>query len=167
MGESILAAFLSDGTPPEDLIATVRRAARASELRNRYAIDAGSLEDDPQANRLAVQGAEMVILCPKPNGIRGLAGEISSAVSPRNVVVSIAAAIPLALLQASLPAGQPTIRIIPNTPVRVRYGVIEMTPGHRVSAQQLHYISEDVFGSWHYRRNYRTDAERDLRDQRI
>ncbi len=92
MNEAILGGLLKAGTDPGDVVATVRRAERASELAERYhGITAIAGEEEPDNNRQAAKGSAVVILGVKPVGIADLAREISPALSPDTVVVSVAA----------------------------------------------------------------------------
>ncbi|MBO9704208.1 MAG: pyrroline-5-carboxylate reductase, partial [Arthrobacter sp.] len=58
------------------------------------------------------------------------------------VVVSVAAAVSIAQLEAALPAGQPVIRTMPNTPARLGKGVISVSGGTSTSADQLATVRE-------------------------
>jgi pyrroline-5-carboxylate reductase len=58
-----------------------------------------------------------------------LATEIAPALSGHTVVVSVAAAITVEKLEASLPASQPVVRSMPNTPLQVGKGVVALARG--------------------------------------
>ena len=62
-------------------------------------------ELNPEANREAVSGASVVLLGVKPYGIVELAREISPALAPDALVISVAAGVTLDTLQKALPAG--------------------------------------------------------------
>lgn len=70
-------------------------------------------------------------------GITDLAREISPALAKDTVVVSVAAAVSIAQLEAALPDGQPVIRTMPNTPSKLGRGVISVSPGTHCTAVQL------------------------------
>jgi pyrroline-5-carboxylate reductase len=138
MNEAILGGLLAAGTDPGDVVATVRRAERASELAERYpGITAIAGEEEPDNNKQATKGSAVVILGVKPVGIADLAREISPALSPEAVVVSVAAAVSIAQLEAALPAGQPVIRTMPNTPAKLGRGVVSVSPGTHCTPEQL------------------------------
>ena len=141
MNEAILSGLLEAGTDPADVVATVRRAERAAELAERHhGITAIAGEEEPENNKQAAKGSGVVILGVKPAGIAELAREISGSLSPTTIVVSVAAAVSLAQLEAALPAGQPVIRTMPNTPARLGRGVISVSPGTHCSPEQLKQV---------------------------
>ncbi|WP_211879322.1 pyrroline-5-carboxylate reductase [Pseudarthrobacter albicanus] len=138
MNEAILAGLIEGGTDPADIVATVRRAERAAELAERHhGITAIAGDEEPDNNKDAATGSGVVILGVKPVGIADLAREISGSLSPGTIVISVAAAVSLAQLEAALPAGQPVIRTMPNTPARLGRGVVSVSPGTSCSAAQL------------------------------
>ncbi|MCY1673644.1 pyrroline-5-carboxylate reductase [Pseudarthrobacter sp. SL88] len=145
MNEAILGGLVEAGTNPADIVATVRRAERAAELAERYhGITAIAGEEEPDNNRQAAKGSAVVILGVKPVGIADLAREISPALTPDTIVVSVAAAVSIAQLEASLPAGQPVIRTMPNTPAKLGRGVISVSPGTNCTPGQLQQ-AKDLF----------------------
>ena len=143
MNEAILGGILAGGMPPAQVSATVRRPERAAELRERYAgltVMAGN--EDPEANRTAAAGADVVVVGVKPVGVAALLAEISPALRPGTVVISVAAAVSLELLEAGLPAGQPVIRSMPNTPSRLGRGVISISAGTHATEATLALAAE-------------------------
>lgn len=146
MNEAILGGVLAGGTNPVDIVATVRRAERAAELAERYGVTAIAGSEEPDANKLAAKGSGVIILGVKPTGITELAREISPALSPSAIVISVAAAVSIAQLEAALPPGQPVIRTMPNTPAKLGRGVISVSPGSSCSPEQLQQ-AKDVLAS--------------------
>ncbi|MBT2247910.1 pyrroline-5-carboxylate reductase [Arthrobacter sp. BHU FT2] len=148
MNEAILGGLVEAGTNPADIVATVRRAERAAELAERYhGITAIAGEEEPDNNRQAAKGSDVVILGVKPVGIADMAREISPALSPGTVVVSVAAAVSIAQLEAALPAGQSVIRTMPNTPSRLGRGVISVSPGTHCTPEQLQAVKDLLQGA--------------------
>lgn len=137
MNEAILAGMLAAGTDPADIVATVRRAVRAAELAQRHGVMAIAGEEEPENNKLAAKGSSMVILGVKPVGIADLLREISSSLAPDTIVLSVAAAVSIAQIEALLPAGQPVIRTMPNTPAKLGRGVVSVSPGTHCTPEQL------------------------------
>jgi pyrroline-5-carboxylate reductase len=145
INEAILSGLVKAGTDPADIVATVRRAERAEELAVRHhGITAIAGEEEPDNNKQAAKGSGVVILGVKPVGIQDLAREISGSLSPKTIVISVAAAVSLAQLEAALPAGQPVIRSMPNTPAKLGRGVISVSPGTNCTPEQLQQ-AKDVF----------------------
>ncbi|MFE4197163.1 pyrroline-5-carboxylate reductase [Paenarthrobacter sp. NPDC056912] len=147
MNEAILGGLLAAGTDPSDIVATVRRAERADELAQRHHVMAIAGEEEPDNNKLATKGSGMVILGVKPVGIMDLAREISPALAKDTIVVSIAAAVSIAQLEAALPEGQPVIRTMPNTPAKLGRGVVSVSPGTHCTPEQLEKAKKALAGA--------------------
>ncbi|MCP3426993.1 pyrroline-5-carboxylate reductase [Rothia sp. AR01] len=142
MNGSIMAGLLAGGTDPSSVRATTRSPESAERLRaslpeDQRGVSIYSSGSDAEANRRAVEGADVVLLGVKPKGILDLAEEIAGALKPDALVVSVAAGIDVAMLEGALAEGQPVIRSMPNTPSRVGRGVIALAPGTHCTADQL------------------------------
>ncbi|MBG6189405.1 pyrroline-5-carboxylate reductase [Arthrobacter sp. CAN_A212] len=146
MNEAILRGLLAGGLPPERVIATVRGAERAAELRSTHGITVLATSEDPEANRVAAAGADVVIMGVKPVGTIDLAREIGPVLKPTTTVLSVAAAISLAMLEAALPDGQPVIRSMPNTPSRLGRGVLSISAGTHADTALMSQARE-ILGS--------------------
>jgi pyrroline-5-carboxylate reductase len=141
MNEAILAGLLKAGVAPSDCVVTVRRARRAAELAAQYpGVTAIAGEEKAINNQQAAKGATLVILGVQPAEILDLAGEIGNSLWPGTVVMSIAAAVTLTDLQATLPQGQPVVRALPNTPIKLGHGVMSLSPGNGCSPEHLKMI---------------------------
>jgi pyrroline-5-carboxylate reductase len=147
MNEAIMGGLLAAGTDPSDIVATVRRPERADELAQRHGVMAIAGEEEPDNNKLATKGSGMVILGVKPVGIADLAREISPSLSKDTIVVSVAAAVSIAQLEAALPEGQPVIRTMPNTPARLGRGVVSVSPGTHCTPEQLEKVKTALAGA--------------------
>ena len=138
MNEAVLAGLLAAGTPAADVTATVRRPERAEELRSRYpGLTVLAEQEDPEANSKAVAGASVAVLGVKPVGIAALCRSISPALARETIVVSVAAAVTIAAMEAALPAGQPLVRTMPNTPLKVGRGAVGLAGGSSTTDAQL------------------------------
>ncbi|MGY2745137.1 pyrroline-5-carboxylate reductase [Pseudarthrobacter sp. O4] len=147
MNEAIMGGLIAGGTDPADIVATVRRAVRAAELAERHhGITAIAGEEEPENNKQAATGSDVVILGVKPVGIADLAREIGDSLGPDTIVISVAAAVSLEQLEAALPAGQPVIRSMPNTPAKLGRGVVSVSPGTNCSAAQLQ-LAKDLLAA--------------------
>ena len=140
MNEAIMAGLLSAGVAKTDITATVRRRERAEELAKRYGVTVMATSEEDDANQQAVRGASLVIIGVKPVGVTALAMEVAASLPPSAVVVSVAAAVSLELLERSLPAGQPVIRTMPNTPARLGRGVVSVSGGTNATREQIEWV---------------------------
>jgi pyrroline-5-carboxylate reductase len=140
-GEALVAGLLSSGwAQPRDIVATGRRQERLDELRERYGIETTLVNAD------AVKGAQVVVIAVKPQDIETLLVEIRDALQPSQTVLSIAAAIPTALIEGQLGDAVPVVRAMPNTPVTVHEGMAGVAAGAHASEDQI-ALAEEVLGS--------------------
>ncbi|WP_270239227.1 pyrroline-5-carboxylate reductase [Kocuria marina] len=142
MNGAILRGVLAGGTEKGAVRATTRSASSAEKLRDETGVTVFAGEEDAEANRTAVKGADVVLLGVKPYAILDLAREIAPALDPGTVVVSVAAGVTLDALQNALPQGQPVVRSMPNTPSSVGRGVLSVTPGEHASREQLDAVKD-------------------------
>lgn len=145
MGEAILTGLLAAGTEPQSVTVTVRRPERAKQLAQHHGVTALASQEESDANVQAVTGADVVILGVKPVGIAALCREIANDLQPQAVVISVAAAVSLEQLERALKPGQPVVRSMPNTPLKVGRGVVALSGGSAVDAaalEQAHRIFE-------------------------
>lgn len=142
MNGAILSGFLGAGTAPEGIIATSRSTASAQARSEQYGVTVLAEEQDETANRSAAAQADIVFLGVKPHQITDLCAEIRDALKPEAVVVSVAAAVTLDMMEEALAPGQPAIRTMPNTPLSVGQGVVGLAAGTHSSEQQTQQVAE-------------------------
>lgn len=132
MGRAILGGLLDSGQATTNSVSvTTRTQASASEFTQETSVAA---ECD---NLRAVEGADLVLLCVKPKNIQKVGAEIAPALRPEQCVVSIAAGARIGDLARVLPANQPIIRAMPNTPCLVREGMTVLACSEHVTEKQL------------------------------
>lgn len=129
MNGAILRGILAGGFDAAGITATVRGTEKAARLAADTGVSTLAVHDDSTANSRAVDGADVVFLGVKPVGIQDACRDIAAALSPDTVVVSVAAAVTTAMIEAALPAGQPVVRSMPNTPLTVGKGVVALAGG--------------------------------------
>ncbi|MEE1621335.1 pyrroline-5-carboxylate reductase [Zafaria sp. Z1313] len=129
MNGAILRGILAAGHDPSSITATVRGAGKAEALAADTGVKALATEQSPDANIDAVTGADVVFLGVKPVGIQELCREIAGALRPGAVVVSVAAAVTIAMIEDALAPGQPVVRTMPNTPLMVGRGAVGLSGG--------------------------------------
>lgn len=79
---------------------------------------------------------DTVLLCTKPHDIAGALDALAGAAGERELlVISIAAGVTLATLEACAPTALRIIRAMPNTPALVHAGAAAWAPGTRVRPQ--------------------------------
>jgi pyrroline-5-carboxylate reductase len=129
IGEALLAGLVSSGW--SDIVATSRRPERVAELTERYGADATTVNAD------AVRGAGVVVIAVKPQDIDALLDDIGAVVTPAQTVLTVAAAIPTARIEARLPEGVPVVRAMPNAPSTVHEGMAGIAAGAHAQDEHL------------------------------
>lgn len=130
MGESLLSGLLAAGRAAAELVVAERYADRAAYLHDTYGV---AVQDAAEA----VRGADVVVLAVKPSDVLPVLAHVAGALQPTAVVVSVAAGLTLATLESALPAGTPVVRVMPNTPVRVREAMSALSAGSAASEENL------------------------------
>jgi len=131
MAGALIGGLLADGVAPDLLTATDPSTEKCQALRAAAGIR--TLQD----NRAAVADADVVVLAVKPQVLKEVALELADRLQQtRPLVISIAAGIRCASLQAWLGGNIPLVRTMPNTPAMIQAGasVLYATPG--VSSSQ-------------------------------
>ena len=109
MGETFVSALIAAGVSPQDLVISEKDERRAAEVSARHGVRSLSPED-------AAEVSDTVIIAVKPGDVPALLDLIGSRVRPGSSLVSVAAGITLARIEASVPAGVTCVRAMPNTP---------------------------------------------------
>lgn len=141
MGGAILSGLLSpDVTIDGGVRVTNRTETKAAALRA-TGVTSLSTESDPRANVAAVKDARIVLLGVKPHMIPDLLREIADAVEPDAILVSVAAGVTTATMEALVPGKVAVVRAMPNTPATVGRGVTGLCAGSRSTHGQLQLVS--------------------------
>jgi pyrroline-5-carboxylate reductase len=135
IGEALLVGLLGAGWT--DIAVTSRTEERAAELRERHGVEATT------ANADVVRRAELVVVAVKPQDIDALLAEIGPLLSPEQTVLSIAAAIPTAQVEARIAPGVPVVRAMPNAPSTVHEGMAGICAGAHAGEASL-ALAEDA-----------------------
>ncbi len=72
-----------------------------------------------QENKKVTSGSDIIILAIKPNVMGDILEELKNDITPKHLVVSIAAGIPLNFIESVLNEGCRIVRVMPNTPCLV------------------------------------------------
>src|SRR2546428_2088645 len=138
IGESLLAGLLSSGwRKPADIVVTGRREERLKEVADRHGVEA------TLSNSEAVADAALVVIAVKPQDFDVLLGEVGGLLTPEQTVLSVAAAIPTAQIEARLAPGVPVVRAMPNAPALVHEGIAGVCAGAHAGEEHLD-LAEDV-----------------------
>jgi len=135
MGGAILSGLLDPSVEVAGGIrVTNRTEAKAAALRQ-PGVDSYALEVAPDGNLLAVTGASIVLLGVKPAMVRDTLVALAPALDPDALVISVAAGVTTATMEAAVPNA--VLRAMPNTPAIVGKAVTGVAAGSRATAEQL------------------------------
>jgi len=135
MGGAILSGLLGpDVTVSGGIRVTNRTQAKADALAS-DAVTSLSTDADADANRTAVAGARIVLIGVKPAMVPDLLREIADALEPDAIVVSVAAGVTIATMEALVPVS--VLRSMPNTPSLVGLGVTGLAAGTRSTPEEF------------------------------
>src|SRR5579862_6282653 len=135
IGEALVSGLQSAGWG--NLVVTSRADARVEELRARHGVEATT------ANAEAVRGAQLVVVAVKPQDIEALLDEVGPLLQPGQTLLSVAAAIPTAQIEARIASGVPVVRAMPNAPSTVHEGMAGICAGAHAGEAEL-ALAEDV-----------------------
>lgn len=139
MGEAVLAGLVKAGHDPADIVAGVRRPERGAELEREYAV-----AHAPAAE--AAARADVVILGVKPYDVVGILAAVADRLRPGTLVVSLAAGITTAAMEAVVPGGVAVVRVMPNTPSVLGEGMSVVAAGVSATDAQV-ALAEQLLGA--------------------
>ncbi len=143
MAGAIVRGLIAAGVDPASVAVSTRSAASAEAWRGE-GVRAVALEDEPDANAAVVAGAGLVLLGVKPAMVIDTLSEVAGALAPDAVVVSVAAGITTAAMEAVVP--NPVVRSMPNTPALVRRAVTGVVAGSRAGEAEL-ALARELFSA--------------------
>src|SRR6266705_6424684 len=116
---------------PERVRATVGHESRAHELSHKLGV---SVTTD---NLKAVDGADIIFVCVKPQVVQELMEQIRPAVSPDQLVISVAASVSTSQIEKALGGNIPVVRAMPNTPCALGCGMTAICKGKFASSRHV------------------------------
>jgi pyrroline-5-carboxylate reductase len=130
MAEAIARGVIAAGLlTPDRIAASEIRSERRVYLENNVGIKV------VPSNAEAVEMGDVILLAVKPQDTGIVLADIGRQVRPDQVVVSIAAGVPLSKLEAPFEAPVPVIRVMPNTPCLVGQGMAAIARGKHATAE--------------------------------
>ena len=124
MGSALVRGALNAGVlKPDAITATDVDAARLAAIRDELSINTAP------TNAEAVRGADLVVLAVKPKDVAAALEAAKPELRVDQLLISIAAGVPLAALEAQAPQGAPVVRVMPNTPALVAKGAAAFCRG--------------------------------------
>jgi pyrroline-5-carboxylate reductase len=132
MGGIILQALLNNGMlSAKSTWATVAHEERAKALAAKLKVKVGT------NNVEAAKGADIIVIGVKPQVVEDVIREISGHITPKQMIVSVAASVPTAMIEKNLPPNVPVIRAMPNTPCLLGVGMTAVCKGKHASVEHV------------------------------
>jgi pyrroline-5-carboxylate reductase len=128
MAGALIRGLLASGTVDANhLRASDVRAERLDELGKLHGIECGT------DNVALVRWANVVIVAVKPQVVDRVITEIAPALGADHLLISIAAGVPIGVLEARVPDGTRVVRAMPNTAAIVLAGATGIAPGRHAT----------------------------------
>jgi len=140
MAEAILRGLILRGVvAPRDVVVSAPREERRAYLTETYGVRAVAGNDE------AARGADIVLLCVKPQTVPKVLPELRETLDTRQLLVSIAAGVSLRTLEG-LSYHPAIVRSMPNTPAHVGEGMTVWVTSHAVTPAQIAH-ARAIFGA--------------------
>ncbi len=131
MGEALLGGLLKAKlTNPKNIVATDILEGRLKQIAEKWSV---TVMTD---NRQAIAGANIIVLCVKPQTVSAILREIKDDVREDQLIISILAGITTGTISKFIGKKNPVIRVMPNIPAVVDEGASGLCLGE--FAQDIH-----------------------------
>jgi pyrroline-5-carboxylate reductase len=141
MGGILLRALLEQRLlTPKQAVATVAHAEKARRMHRELHIPVTT--DNVQAARRA----DVILLCVKPQAVRGVLEEIHTEITANKLLISIAASVPTEYIEKTLSGEVPVVRAMPNTPCAIGLGMTGICKGRFAGPEHLE-TAQTMFGA--------------------
>jgi pyrroline-5-carboxylate reductase len=139
MAEALIKGILhAKVLPPERILTSDVKAERLAHLHETHGIRTTT------DNHLLLRESDVVVLSVKPQTIDKVLTEVGGSIRPDQLVVSVAAGVPIEALEARLPPGSRVVRSMPNTPATVQAGATAIAGGAHAREDDLR-IARELF----------------------
>ena len=131
MAEAMIRGLLrGEVFKPKQITASAPRQERREELAEKYGIHA-------TAENVDAAKQSIVVLSVKPQILSRVLEQIGDTISADSLVISIAAGVPVSVIQSKLRPGTRVVRAMPNTPALVDAGATAIAGGEHASESDL------------------------------
>ena len=141
LGEGLLTGVLgSQFIPVSHVEVTVEHQPDADSLRERYGVKAHT--NNPEA----VSGADLVLICLKPQQVKGVLLEVKKHLRKDVLIISAAASVTTAFIERHLGRPVRIVRAMPNTPCLIRHGMTALARGQHATDEDIQ-VAQAIFGA--------------------
>lgn len=132
MAAALIRGLLQSHTvSPDQIRASDVKAERLTELHEKYGIQTSTENDE------IARWADVLVIAVKPQIVDRILAPIAASLSEGDLVISIAAGVPLEAIETRLPEGARVIRSMPNTAAMALAGATAIAPGAHATAADL------------------------------
>lgn len=143
MGRAIVFGMLASGKySPDSIVAADRSEACRKLLEGRGVKTFEAAKD-------AANGADIIVLAVKPNGLEALSQEIGGCIKSGAIIVSICAGKTVTALESLFGSDKKIVRVMPNTPATVGEGMSALCSNSNVTSDELDEVKA-IFSSFGY-----------------
>jgi pyrroline-5-carboxylate reductase len=136
MGGILLKALLDKGLLTADCTrSTVAHEERAKALAQRLNVPVGT------DNRAAVEGADVIFVCVKPQVVQEVMEQIRPMLTENQIIISVAASVPTSQIENAAGGKARVIRAMPNTPCVLGCGMTALCRGKHADAADVETAS--------------------------
>jgi len=140
MAEALIKGMLSaDVAKSRQMVVTDTSSARLDYLKKYNIFPARS-------NKEAVEQAEIVLLCVKPQVMDVVLADIAAVADSSKLVISIAAGITIERIEKALSSNPRVIRVMPNTPALVLSGAAGLAKGSSATNEDME-LAQEIFSA--------------------
>jgi pyrroline-5-carboxylate reductase len=139
MGEALIAGILkAKFIRPDQVMVFDSDGERLRFIQKKYGIKKAS------SNRHLCSQCDPILLCVKPQSMKEVIEEISESLDASKLLISIAAGVPLYVIEAYARKQLRLIRVMPNIAVLVQEGASAIAPGNLATDADLKF-AKDIF----------------------
>lgn len=132
MAAALIRGLLHSETMVADQIrASDVKAARLTEIHEKYAIETSTDNDE------IVRWADVIVIAVKPQIVDRILAPIAAAMKAGDLVISIAAGVPLEAFESRLPPEARVIRAMPNTAAMALAAATAIAPGSHATEEDV------------------------------
>lgn len=141
LGEALLSSMLgAQLLPVGHVVATDVDPPRSDYIGEKYGVKTTT------SNLQAVAGADLVMLCVKPQQVADVLREIRKSLAKNALVISVAASVTSGMIERELDHGHRVIRVMPNTPCLIRQGMSAIARGKHATTDDVK-IAQTIFSA--------------------
>ncbi|MCG6909848.1 MAG: pyrroline-5-carboxylate reductase [Deltaproteobacteria bacterium] len=141
MGEALISGLVcSKATSPDNIVCTDISERKLKAVAEKYGVTTGT------DNAAAIRGADLVIYVVKPQILASVLKETADSLDMSKIIISVAAGVPLAVIESCLKKDLRLVRVMPNIAAFVKESATAIAAGKHASRDDIN-LAKAVFDS--------------------